>query len=316
MIQIQKYTAVDKQIWDHFNANAKNGTFLFYRDYLEYHAERFTDHSLLFYKKNKLVGLLPLHKTKDMIISHNGLTFGGVISGFRMKTVLMAEIFASLLLYLRGENFQKFIYKPVPIIYHQIPAQEDLYALYLNQAVLQHRTVTSALALNHPKYYSSLRKRCLDKAIKSNITIKRSEDYVGFMQLVKEVLWQKYTIKPTHTAEEISYLAGKFPESIKLYIAYCRQEMLGGTIVYIHKQVVHLQYIALNQRGKQLHALELIVDYLVNKYYKQKFYLNFGVSQGEDLYNLNLGLINNKESYGTGTIIQDTYEINLIKDVV
>ena len=311
MIQIKKYIAAEKQNWDLFNAHAKNSTFLFYRDYLEYHAERFKDQSLLFYHKGKLLGLLPLHWQGDTVSSHNGLTFGGIICGFRMKTPLMAEIFVALLDYLNKENFKRFIYKPVPVIYHQVPAQEDLYALYLNKATLQHRTISSALVLNKPKNYSELRLRLLKKVMKSAFRIEESNKYTEFMQIVAEVLWHKHGIWPAHTATEISYLASKFSRNIKLYVVYSQEEMLGGTLVYLNSEVVHLQYIAFNQKGKQLHALDLVVDFLIKKYQVEKTYLNFGVSHGQDIYDLNLGLIFNKESYGAGPIIQDTYLINL-----
>lgn len=311
MIQIERYHPTLKNIWNQFNKQAKNGTFLFDRDYMEYHAFRFEDYSLLFYKNKKLVGLLPLHRVDKIVVSHQGLTFGGIICDFQMRTTLMAQIFETLLLYLKSLGLYKFVYKPIPAVYHQLPAQEDLYALYLHQAVLQHRTVSAAVALNRPRAFSSLRRRCLKKGMQSGASVVISTSYDKFMLIVEEVLRQKYGVSPVHSAAEIISLATTFPDNIKLYAAYWQEEIIGGTLVYITEQVVHLQYIALNNKGKELHALELIIDVLIAEYSKTKTYINFGVSPGNGPYYLNSNLISNKESYGAGAVVQDTYEIEL-----
>ena len=47
-LNIVRYTAEQKTVWDSFVATSKNGTFLFMRDYMDYHADRFADHSLMF----------------------------------------------------------------------------------------------------------------------------------------------------------------------------------------------------------------------------------------------------------------------------
>ena len=47
-IDIVKYNHNMKAEWDAFVKTSKNGTFLFMRDYMEYHNDRFIDYSLLF----------------------------------------------------------------------------------------------------------------------------------------------------------------------------------------------------------------------------------------------------------------------------
>lgn len=50
MFEVKRYTPEDKSIWDKYVDKARNATFLFHRDYMDYHADRFRDHSLLFIK--------------------------------------------------------------------------------------------------------------------------------------------------------------------------------------------------------------------------------------------------------------------------
>jgi hypothetical protein len=59
MVLIELYKRAEEAQWDEFVARAKNGTFLFFRQYMDYHADRFHDHSLLFFEENRLLALLP-----------------------------------------------------------------------------------------------------------------------------------------------------------------------------------------------------------------------------------------------------------------
>ena len=51
---IKKYEPTDYILWNAFLSKAKNATFLFYRDFMEYHADRFQDYSLLVFEGKKL----------------------------------------------------------------------------------------------------------------------------------------------------------------------------------------------------------------------------------------------------------------------
>ena len=75
MISIQRYTPEHKRLWDEFVAKSKNATFLHFRDYMDYHADRFTDHSLMaFDAKGNVLALLPANIDGDTLHSHQGLT--------------------------------------------------------------------------------------------------------------------------------------------------------------------------------------------------------------------------------------------------
>ena len=59
MFEIRRYTPADKPLWDKYVAKARNATFLFFRDYMDYHSDRFEDHSLMFFVGNHLHSILP-----------------------------------------------------------------------------------------------------------------------------------------------------------------------------------------------------------------------------------------------------------------
>jgi hypothetical protein len=72
---IQRYTPALRDTWDAFISASRNGTFLLQRGFMDYHADRFTDHSLLFFRDEKLIALLPAEEREGTLTSHGGLTY-------------------------------------------------------------------------------------------------------------------------------------------------------------------------------------------------------------------------------------------------
>src|SRR5437870_13055449 len=101
-IRAVRYDTAHHSAWDDFVTKSKNGHFLFYRDYMDYHADRFPDASLMFYGRgDRLIGLLPATLRERTLASHAGLTFGGVVCGRSMKVELMLDVFATMCASLR-----------------------------------------------------------------------------------------------------------------------------------------------------------------------------------------------------------------------
>lgn len=311
-LQIVAYEAGCKSTWDDFVARSKNGVFLFQRDYIEYHADRFPDSSLMFYDESgHLVALLPATASDGVLSSHAGLTFGGIISNASMKVGLMLAVFAALSSYLRAQGIHKLIYKAVPHIYHSLPAEEDLYALFRNRARLFRRDVSSTIEMKERLPFTKGRQYAVKLASKHGLEVKRSFDFKTFMAIEEQVLEMKFAAKPVHTDAEIALLAERFPENIKLFAAYKEQEMLAGVIIYESHQVAHTQYIGVSDEGKRIGALDLIMNHLLNDYYVDKKYFDFGISTEAEGRDLNVGLIENKQSFGARAIAYDFYELQL-----
>lgn len=304
----------DKSVWDEFIANSKNGTFLFYRDYMEYHSDRFIDNSLMFFDdKDKLLAVMPANLKDNMLFSHGGLTYGGIISDNKMKTSLMMDIFDLLKEYLCSKGIEKVRYKTIPHIYHSIPAEEDLYALFINNASLVRRDASTTIYLPKKLTFRQGKKCNINKAKKSGLKVLQNNDFETFIEIEKKVLAEKYKAQPVHTSEEISLLASRFPENIKLFSAYREEEMLAGVIVYETKTVIHTQYMANSEKGRELNGLDLVIDYLINEYYvdeqrKDKKFFDFGISTEQEGRYLNAGLALQKENFGGRAIVYDTYE--------
>lgn len=311
-VDVSDYDPLRKQEWDKFIATAKNGVFLFERDYMEYHAERFRDASLIFADESgEIIGLMPASLDGDILSSHGGLTFGGILSGTGMKVGLMLEVFDAMLSHLRARGVRRLVYKAIPHIYHRFPAEEDLYALFRHQAKLIRRDVSSTIDLKEKLTFSKGRKYEIKQAQKHGLQVKQSTDYQSFMAIEEHVLSTKYDSKPVHTAAELQLLASRFPDNIKLFVAARDDVAVGGVVVYESQNVAHAQYIASNDEGKKSGALDLVLSYLISDYYSTKKYFDFGISTENDGQDLNVGLIANKQSFGARAVVYDFYQLDL-----
>lgn len=93
-MDLEVYSEDKKSIWNEFVRKSKNATFLIMREYMDYHKDRFTDMSLMFYdNKKNLIGILPANIEGNELMSHGGLTYGGFILDKKMKTTTMLEMF-------------------------------------------------------------------------------------------------------------------------------------------------------------------------------------------------------------------------------
>jgi hypothetical protein len=311
-ISVERYADGLSAEWNEFVKNSKNGTFLFDRNYMDYHADRFDDCSLMFRDAdNKLIAVMPANLKDGALVSHGGLTFGGVVSNQRMKTPAMLEIFECLIEFAGNANAERIVYKAVPHIYHAQAAEEDLYALFRHNAQLIKREASTTINLKERLPLSKGRKWTINQSRKNKIEVRESDDFATFMRLEAELLAARYNVVPVHTAAEMWLLAERFPQNIKLFGAFLDDEMLAGTIVYASQTVAHAQYMGASAEGKRLCALDAVVQELITAHYAEKRYFDFGISTEKQGRYLNIGLVEYKESWGGRTTIYDTYEIGL-----
>lgn len=313
MFEIIRYTADKAAEWNQFVAQSKNGTFLFNRSYMDYHSDRFDDYSLMVYHKGQLFALLPANRRGDTLYSHQGLTYGGLLMNRHCTTALVRDLFSQLNAFLRERHFSRVVYKPVPWIYASLPSEEDLYALCnVCHASIVSRDVASVLMLNHRLSYSTLRRRCIKKAAKAQIEVRESADWQVFWFLLEQRLMQHHDARPVHTLSEIQLLHNRFPDAVRLFAAYHEGHMVGGTVLYFTPQTVKTQYIAADDEGLSVGALDGLFDHLITQFAEEGYiFFDFGTSNMPGSDDLHDSLIFQKEGFGGRAVCYDTYEWTL-----
>lgn len=313
MMYVKRYHPSSENQWNDFVKTSKNGFFMFDRKYMDYHSDRFEDHSLMIYNESdKLMAVLPANICDGILYSHQGLTFGGVILGKKMRTPIILDVFETIISYCKEHHFSKIYYKAIPYFYHKQPAQEDIYAIFRNKGICTRVDVSSTIDYGPEQYtFSSSRKSGLKKARSCGLKVQKADDYSRFFTLMNTLLENKYKTAATHSAEEMTLLANKFPNNISLYTVEQDSQLLAGTIIYETSTVAHTQYMGASVEGKELGALDLILDHLINHVYVQKSYFDFGISTEKNGNYLNETLIDQKEGTGARSTVHQCFEINL-----
>ena len=308
---VERYTPAAAEVWDAFVAGSKNGTFLFRRGYMDYHADRFADHSLLVRDDGgALRALLPGHADGDVYSSHGGLTYGGFVTGADMKVPAMLDVFEATAAYLVERGFREWHYKTVPAIYHRHPAEEDRYALFLADATLSRRDVLAVVDRYAPLPYQERRQRSVNKARKEGLTFGEETDFAEYWDVVTANLAEKYGVAPVHSLAEIRMLRGRFPENIRLIACRDAGRLLCGVVMYHSETVAHVQYIASTEEGRKRGALDGLFDHLLTRP-GAEFYFDFGISNEQRGRKLNRGLIDQKEGFGARAVVHDHYTVDL-----
>ncbi|WP_214646640.1 GNAT family N-acetyltransferase [Acinetobacter sp. ANC 5378] len=310
--QIKKYEDADKIAWNEFLLNCKNYHFMFNRDFMEYHSNRFEDFSLIFKNdKEEIIALLPGNIKDNIFYSHQGLTFGGFLINRETHVVDMLDIFSKLRVFLKDQNIEKIIYKCIPVIYHNYPAQEDLYALFVNEASLYRRDVSAAIYLEEEYSYSKSKKWSINKAKKNGLILEEINQPSLAWEVIREVLKYHHNQQPVHNEIEIDLLKNRFPNNIRAYTCCLEGNIVAAAVTFETDRVVHTQYLACNSNGREERALDYLIDFLINKSMKSAKIFDFGISNENNGKFLNAGLISQKESFGARAIVHDFYSIDV-----
>ena len=307
---VERYTPDRKSEWDAFVSRAKSSTFLFYRDYMDYHQDRFTDHSLMVFREGELAGLLPANMKADgTLISHEGLTYGGLALPPTASLGVVLGCFQAILMCLHLNQIDHLVYKRIPAFYNVIPDDDVAYALFLLEARLYRRDTSTTISQMDRLPLCKHHQRLMKKAINSGIHIVQETSFQPFWERVLvPQLAARHGARPVHTLDEITLLASRFPEQIKQFSAYFHDEIVAGTTIYETPTVAHAQYSAVTEMGRQSGAQALLFGSLIEQYQDKRFF-DFGTSNDKDGRALNHGLLDWKEGFGARVYTQDYYEI-------
>lgn len=311
-MQISRYHSDLAAEWNAFIAKSKNGTFLFDRNYMDYHADRFADHSLVFTNdKGIWQAVMPANERDGVLYSHQGLTYGGLIMSPAIMMQDVMECFSLLRDYMKEAGFRTLYYKMMPSCYHLCPAEEDAYALWRFGATLESRLVSTTIPLtaspaNPP--VERRRKRCIRKAEELSYTLREASVADEFWPVITRNLMERYNLRPVHSLEEMNLLMSRFPDNIKCYLAECEGVVEAGAVMYITPQTVHVQYAHATPKGKEDGAIDFLYSRLLKQYESQGFrFFDIGNSNEDGGHYLNENLIAQKQGFGGRAVCYDIY---------
>lgn len=310
--KVLKYTIEYKEKWDAFVDLAKNATFLFKRDFMEYHKDRFEDHSLLvFDKKDNLKAIIPANIVDKTVYSHQGLTYGGVLIQKGIKFSDYTTIIQEVLSFLEKDCVSNFVIKIPPSIYSNKNNEEISAVIHVLEGNLIRSEISLAVNLNNPVGFSSSKRQSISNSKRHDLTIIETDSFSEFWDdVLTPNLENKFNERPVHSLADISLLKKNFPQNLKQFNVYKDKQIIAGVTLFETKNVVHSQYSSGVREFNSLRGLDFLLNFLITERYKHKEYFSFGTSTQNNKLQINQGLFSWKQSFGSDIILQETYSLS------
>ena len=299
--------------WDSLIDTSVYSLFIHKRGFIEYHGERFSDLSLMFFQGNKLAAVIPGHRESNLFFSHNGLTFGGLIGRMSNSFLINEKVFQAFVEELKKQGINRVVYKAVPLVYHKRPSQEDLWFISRLKGSRISCSVSTVVDRKAVSKLSSLRTRGKNKALKCGIVIEHSNNVRVFWDILETNLKKKFHAVPVHSYDEIQLLVNLFPENIRLYVASIDNSPVAGVLFFLGPKIAKAQYIIANPVGREKGALDLLFYRVLNDFLNEYDLFDLGTSMDSNntSEDVNRSLIFQKEGFGGRTVIYETYSFSI-----
>lgn len=312
-LHVQRYNTSHKNTWDSFVADNNPFTFLFYRDYMDYHSNRFTDYSLLIFQDATLIALFPANISNETIIySHEGLSYGGLIYDYnKWNQQSEKNIYKAILDHYKTIPISKICIKIPPQFYGpQIERQMDV--LSALGAAVQKSFLSMAADMEPPlKIHKSKYKRYRKYNQKKEFIVKDDNDFKTFWnQVLIPCLEEKHQAKPVHALDEIVKLNKCFPENIIQWNVYFNSKIIAGITLFVKNDVIRSQYGATRLGYEAFAPLDYLYIYLFDLYYAKGVKIfDMGSIPPKDDLSYPKGLVNYKKELGCDIYTQNQYVI-------
>lgn len=304
---VKRYQKEDRQQWDDFVASSKNGTFLFHRNFMEYHQDRFEDYSLLLYKNHNLISVFPANKSDKTVYSHQGLTYGGLVL-HDINGEDVHQLVKTLVAYLKDRGMLKLVVKSIPPFYHKQPANELYFELIDQGGTLYHRDLNLAIDYSKPLSIHKSKLKHYRKRQDLGFHISETDNFKPFWnEVLVPRLKTKHNVAPVHNLEEIQLLKLRFPNNIRQFEIRLHGIILAGITIFNSDTVIKSQYGATTEAGEKYRALDFLFITLIKKH-KELGYYFFDMGTVTDG---NLGLLKQKEELGCDIYTQDFYSFTI-----
>jgi len=127
------------------------------------------------------------------------------------------------------------------------------------------------------KNFSKLRKRSIAKAKKLGLILKTIDDWESILNLSQQKSKQDFTMtKASAFKFEQLLKKAKHLDKLKILAAYSKNNALvGGAFFIISENRITYLFSVLNQKGKDLQAMSLLLDFVIKDCSESKYVLDF-----------------------------------------
>lgn len=262
-------TAYDESaapLWDDLVARSHGGTVMHSRRFLGYHGDRFHDESLCIWSDPgvRLKAVLPLARSSgaaDVVVSHPGSTFGGLIEG-GIDPAERSALLSSIAHLLLDRGYRQLVYKPTPAIFGDQFDESDL-RLMLQAGTVRRSDLWNFIRLDRPHALSAKRRASVKAAGRKGVVVRRAEtdaEWQAFHSLLTAGLAERHGATPVHSLTEMLDLRGRIAGENELWLAIGPDgDVLAGTWCLAYNAgTLHTQYITSSAAGRAAGAVSTL----------------------------------------------------------
>jgi hypothetical protein len=314
-LQVRPYSEGDRERWDDLVGRSRNGTFMHRRGFLETVAQGMADRSLLVVRGGRLVGVLPAaeHPSDPRILESHPRSGGGLVQDPTLSMPALLAAFTAVAEHCYHEGFDTLRYKGLPVAYHRQPSQADTYALFRLGAAIARCELASFVDTGGPRDVARHRRRHLRRAQRAGLEVLEDASHLReFWTVLEDRLAGSHQATPQHRLEEVMMLRQLFPEHVSCVVARDTGRVVAGAVVFRTGQVDQTPYLAANERGYDVSALDLVVEHVVADASRRGVrFVSLGPTTTHGGRHLNEGLHRYKAEFGAGDVVHLTYDLPL-----
>jgi hypothetical protein len=169
----------------------------------------------------------------------------------------------------RALGVERVIYKAVPHVFHAYPAEEDLYALHRTGCAAERRDLSSVISLQEKFQLHAGPQARGRQGAKGGHPIAGGHDLTAFHALADGSA-ARHDAMPTHSLPSCACCSRAFRDRSCCTKRVDEDALLAGVLVYDFGRVVHTQYMAASEEGRQLDALSLLLAELIGDTYADR----------------------------------------------
>jgi hypothetical protein len=266
------YEPGDADAWEALVASASTGTLFHARRFLAYHrGDRFTEHSYVLTRGDRLVGVLPAHVLDDLLVSPFGASVGGLVLADDLGLERSLEGVALLCARCRSDGLRGLEMRLGPTHHHRVPTDTLPFALARSgfAPTRQWLSPVVALADRSPdevlERLSKGKRRDVRRAGREGVVaaVVGGEGLAEFQPLL-DATYARHGSPPTHSAEDLARLLELLPGEVRLVLARRDSEALAGILVFVlNEAAAYTMYICETEAGREVHAAAAALTHAV-----------------------------------------------------
>jgi hypothetical protein len=317
-LRVQRYRRdLHRDLWEAFISTTANGNLFQARRFLEYHrVDRFEDHSLLFWRGEKLIAVAAGEAVGDEWSSHRFTSEAGLAALPDLSAAEALDLVHTLLSYASRRNWKKLSMRYVPDALAEASFTTLVWALSVSGFSEHSRELAWCMLPRFAsedeliKAYHESARRGIAKALSAKLRAYETNDWANFWRLLTANLKGRFNVVPTHSLVEIECLRELCRGEVRLHGVHDeRDRMIAGAVIFdVSRSASHCFYFAQDydfQRARPMTFLmhHINTEYVVNR--KRK--LDYGVITAHGGEELNLGLSRFKSHFAAVPVIRRRY---------